>query len=194
MAKTPQEYEWSSYRSYAGLAEIPEWLTVDDLPKYFSIAEQGKDMLAFTEEDGIGALLEPMRQEESENIFTSSRCLKRPVVDRSYYLAPASLAEIINVVMEHYGVGSDTLLSSRAKVRNIPRDVCMFLSRTEACMKILEIANAFKIRQAAASTAVSRIKRQMPLDIQIKQDIFNLKTRINIRRKRVPAWMEFKNI
>jgi hypothetical protein len=81
----PREYEWSSYRSYAGLVQIT---------KYFSIAEQRKDMLTFIEEahrteiDSLstGAFFKPLRQDELEGIFTPSRCLMRLVVDRSYYL------------------------------------------------------------------------------------------------------------
>src|SRR3990172_7038464 len=36
IARVPQEYEWSSYRFYAGLAPKPQWLTVDELPRFFS--------------------------------------------------------------------------------------------------------------------------------------------------------------
>jgi len=60
---------------------------------------------------------------------------------------PAGLAEIIEAVMGHHGVGQGMLLSRRAKVRNTPRDVCIFLARKEVCMKILDITNAFEIRQ-----------------------------------------------
>ena len=85
IVKMPREYEWSSYRSYAGLVQIT---------KYFSIAEQRKDMLTFIEEahrteiDSLstGAFFKPLRQDELEGIFTPSRCLMRLVVDRSYYL------------------------------------------------------------------------------------------------------------
>ena len=45
----------------------------------------------------------------------------------------------------------------------------MFLAREAAYMRILDIANTFEIRKAAASSAVSRVKRQTELDAKFNQ-------------------------
>ena len=70
----------------------------------------------------------------------------------------------------------------------------MFLAREEACMKVRDIAESFEVGKAAASTAVSRIKRQMQVDVQLRQKVINLKTHIQAHRTRVPAWIEAINL
>jgi len=117
-----------------------------------------------------------------------SRCLNRSIVDRSYYLVPASLTDILNEVIMHYQISREKLLSCRTTVKNIPRDVCMFIAREEACMKILDIADFFGIRKAAASTALLRVKEQMRLNTQFSREVTNLQNRIRIGRLQVPSW------
>ena len=192
MVKTPQEYKWSSYRSYKARAQKPEWLTIDELPNYFS----GADWQTFVEGEhqtkidalSIEALFKPQRQKEPKSSLMPNQCLNRPLVERSHYLVLASLEDVINEVMVHYQIGREALLSCRRSVKNMPRDVCMFLAREEAYMRILDIANAFEIRKAAASSAVSRVKHQMELDAQFNQSIANITSRIRSCRLKAPAW------
>ena len=199
IVKTPQEYEWSSYRFYAGIAARPKWLTIEELPKYFPSTKQGPDFWTFIEtetpvEDIFGeATLFKLKQEESKYILMPSQCLSAPIVDQSYYLAPASLTDVIEEVIAHCQLGRDAL-SCRVTVKNTPRDICMYLAREEACLRILDIANAFNIRKAAASMAIARVKHLMEIDAILKQLVIDLKTRIRFRRKQMPAWTELKNI
>ena len=109
------------------------------------------------------------------------------------YLAPASLTDVIEEVIAHCQLGRDAL-SCRVTVKNTPRDICMYLAREEACLRILDIANAFNIRKAAASMAIARVKHLMEIDAILKQLVIDLKTRIRFRRKQMPAWTELKNI
>ena len=197
VAKTPHEYEWSSYRAYAGLAQKPEWLTTEDLPKYFPGPNQNAEFRAFVEKDepteidslSADALFKHLRHEPKDT-FRPSRCLERPYVDRSFYLAPASFANVLNEVMDHYKIGREAMLFCKPSVRNMARDVGMFLAKEEAFIKLHEIADAFEIRPPAASAGVTRVKRQMQIDAGLKQDIVSLKIRLQAYREKLPAWAE----
>ena len=92
-----------------------------------------------------------------------SQCLSASTVDQSYYLAPAGLTDVIEEVVARCQLGRGAL-SCRVRVKNTTRDICMYLAREEACLKILDIANAFNIRKAAASMAIARVKHLMEID------------------------------
>jgi len=131
------------------------------------------------------------RQHRRDFDFAFHHVMNRAsVVDRSFYLAPASIADVLNEVMEHYKVGREAMLSCKPSVRNRPRDVGMFLAREEAHMKLHDIAKVFEIRLPAASTGVSRVKRQMRVDAGLQRDIADLQKRLQAYRVKMPAWVE----
>lgn len=63
-----------------------------------------------------------------------SQCLNSAVVDRSYYLAPASFADVIEEVIAHCKLGRDDLLFRRRSLKNTPRDICIFLAKKRGSM------------------------------------------------------------
>jgi putative transposase len=198
LVNAPQQYEWSSYRVYAGLVTKPEWLTVDDMPRFFTGLRD--DLCAFVEKEDPteldlldpDALFKHRRQQDGNNIPARSLCLEKPFVDRSFKLTPASFAEVTKEVALHYRVGQEDLFSRIGNLRNTPRDVCMFLARNEACMKINDIAEAFRIHKSATSSSIARIKTRLKTDGGLKRDVANLRSRIGTYREKVPAWVEVK--
>lgn len=185
LVRTPEQYKWSSYRFYKAIAQKPEWLTFDELPNYFS----GTDWQSFVEIENqtkidalsLETLFKPQHQ-KAQNSLTPSQCLNKPLVENSHYLLRPSLDDVINQVLAQYQTGREVLLISSRTVKNIPRDVCMFLAREEVCMRISDIAQTFKIRKAAASSAVSRIRSRIELDAQFRQSIAHLSSRIRSYR------------
>lgn len=189
IAHSPKEYKWSSYRAYIFANESKPWLTVDELPKYFDGPNPMETMRQFvensepTQADSLN--LEQLLRGSSDQIFAFSNGCTAVTSP----LKPVSLREVVKIVSFQYNIDATIMLLSRRGIKNHPRDVALYLSRKEACMKINEVAKAFSISRTAASTVISRLNKRMQIEEALNTEINILISKI--RASRMPLEKEW---
>lgn len=192
IVQSPEEYYWSSYRAYIYFVDCPGWLSRQELPTYFSGPNRIASMRDYVEKPEITELdrlrLEEFLRSSSDSSIDPSRCIMPSgEVQTGRRLEPAQLSELIKVVSKHYGIDESNILCIQRGTKNHPRNVALYLARTEACLKVHEVAKEFSISRTAVSSALSRLERQLQIDPSLKTEIAELS--LVIRRYRTPAQM-----
>jgi putative transposase len=166
----PEEYEWSSYRHYIGLAKAPSWLKTgfvldvfggkDAERKYREFVNEG--MKEESESPLMGVIAstilgspefvrvksqEHLGEKEADRNMPALRILTRPTVD-----------EIINTVEKV--IGKDDPLS---------RKVSIYFCHRYSGARLKEIGERFGMSDAAITQASRRVKSSSASDITLRK-------------------------
>jgi len=184
LVQRPIDYKWSTYPVYAGLAEPPPWLTVNELPTYFPGPHHLANLCSAVESD-METEIDKCKADElfthkptgADGLPVPSRCISQTTILANDDCAAlqVGLQEVIENVTNHYKIDKQSLLDFKPTVPNIPRDMCIFLARETANMKVNDIAAAFSLSRTAASSAIARIKNQLPRKLSLLKDIQQIK-------------------
>jgi hypothetical protein len=185
----PEEYHWSSYRAYISLSDCPGWLSIEELPTYFSGPNHIAAMRVYVEDSEQTELdrlsLEELLKPSSDQGIVANRCIMPPDEIHTPRLEPAKLNDVVKVVSTHYGVDGRNIFSTQRGVKNHARNVALYFARKEACLKVHEVAKDFSISRTAVSGAVSRLEKQLQNEPILKTEIALL--RLAIQSLRVPS-------
>jgi len=182
----PEDYEWSSYQSYIYQTEHTKWLVREELPLYFSGPNHLASMRKYVENPSLSELdqisLEKLLRPSSDDAISASRCIVPRAETLMIPLKPAKLVDILEIMSIQFTVKVQSLLESRPGISNRPRDISLFLARSEACLNVCDIAKEFSISRTAASTVISRVEKQIKSDALLAADIKTLRTIIQSKR------------
>lgn len=172
VVRHPGDYEWSSYRATAGLAEAPEWLAADD-----AIASFGDDRgvararyQAFVEA-GIGSVDSPWNDLVGQIYLGSPEFIQRTrdrveVKPRSNehllaqrFVARPKMPEIVSAVAQVMSVPEERIRNGRG---NVGRMVAAWIGCYEGMLPNVEIAAALRLRSGSQITnLVTQCEREL---------------------------------
>lgn len=165
MVEKPDQYEWSSYRAYAGLAAAPPWLHRELIHSFFGSDENTSRKMyrSFVEEVVVGVCPSPFDNVVASTLLGSEsfvewvreRFLKETPKDRELpalrQLADKPTLEAIRRAVE--GI----CLNDRAKARRL----AMYLSRHHTGLKLREIGAEFGVGESAVTQASRRVADEL---------------------------------
>ena len=139
---------------------------MSELPKYVDGPNPLETMRQFVEtseqrQADLLNLEKLLRPSSDDIIALPSRSITRTDGANISRLRPACFMDVIKMVSSHYEIDETKLVLSQRGIKNHPRDVALFLTRKEACLRVQEVAREFSISRTAESTAVSRLKKRM---------------------------------
>ncbi len=201
LTQKPQDYKWSSYRSYLNPVQKPHFLQSNDLLNFFGTTVNGLEKFQEFTIAGIDKKTEDFYGrkkispifgdeyfiEKIKNSLKSILTLQPEIPQQKELLPhPVSIEEIIYVVSQAYEVPRTILLVSKPRKANEARNIAIYLSRTLGGWPLKQIARTFgNNSDSAVGNMVYKIEQRLLKDGQFKKRIEYLKA--NIVSKRMTA-------
>ena len=188
IADRPADYAWSSYRSYIGLEQAPEWLAMGFILGRFgrSLKERRRAYQAFVEERAADKIPNPLKELAygailgGEEFVTQMRDKlegRRADPEVSQLLravSTVSLSTVGDMVSAAYGCTTGELMV-RGRKGHEARDMAIYLSREMTRERLTDIGSYFGgIRPSAVSLACRRVEERMEADKKLKRRVENL--------------------
>ena len=185
MVERPEEYPWSSYKSYIGKNRVPEWQRTEFILNYFGLNTSGNAKINYM--NFVEALLgkkypSPLEATTASTILGSKKFVQKISkqhlserridhnVPAGRKLAPRiSVDEIIDIVKNELDDNG-----------NLTRKVCIFLCRKHSGARLREIGERFGISEAAVSQASRRLELQVMQDQRLKKLLNGLEDRLKL--------------
>jgi len=184
MVKTPEEYEWSSYRFYIGETKPPKWLYRDFILGYFgnkvSIAQ--KEYRKFVSilvsekydsplDEVVGSTLlgSPGFIAFIKDKFLSGKKSDKDLPALKELVKKASMQEIFGEVESVLG-----------KQPALARSVKMFLCQRYTGEKLKDIGKHFGIGESGVSHASRRVNDKIRKDKKLKRKIAKIERKLNL--------------
>ncbi len=180
---TPEDYTWSSYRSYMGRDETPDWLNTDIILNYFgdSSSVNAKDKYRQFIEDALDKEYDnPLDATIASTVLGSEefvqsitrkylgdRRSERDVPAVKLLSARLSLDQIIDIVEGELGEDG-----------NLTRKVSIFFCRKFSGLKLKKIGDHFGISDAAVSQAGRRLELMAKDDLPLQTILKNLEYKL----------------
>lgn len=171
MVSKPQDYEWSSYRCYAGLAPAPNWLNQNLILDHFSVQNQKGKYRDFVETLIEESYETPLKAVVASTLLgspgfveeISETQVRRVRADRT---VPAvkqlagrlSIEKVVDAVKR--AVGEEGVLW---------RKISIHLCHRYGGMKLKEIGEKFGVGDAAVSVTSKRLLLQAAKDEKTKE-------------------------
>jgi REP element-mobilizing transposase RayT len=182
------EYPWSSHVGYLSFAKQWNWLEREKLltmlttkrarrkQAYLNFVSQNEpqEITSFYAMKKIASLLggEAFREWVRHRFVDLELQREIPEAKR---LANTP-QEIIAQVSVYFDLDKSRLRHSRRGVENLPRDIAIYLARSNSRMTLGEIGAAFGVANySTVSSAAERIKIRMIKDARLRQDVEKLK-------------------
>ena len=184
MAEKPGEYSWSSFKSYIGQGNVPNWLRTDFILGYFgkNKLDAGKKYSAFVEEligteydspliDAIGTAVlgSPGFVESVMEAHVGKREQSRDLPALRQLTARPTLEAIVTAV--------DTVFQSDKK---LARQAGMYLCHRHSGKLIREVANLFKVSESAITEAARTFPLRMEANKKLVGEIERTKAMLDI--------------
>lgn len=184
IVKRPEDYPWSSYRSYIGQSRVAEWVKTDFILGYFGQrgAEAGASYRTFVEElidkeyesplqAAIGAAVlgtaDFIEMVTAKHIGT--RRPERDVPALRHLASRPSLEEILRVVGVAFGSN-----------KKVARQAGMYLCHRYSGEKVLEIAKLFAVGPSAITEASRLFPKRMEKDEELGEVIEKIQGELEI--------------
>jgi hypothetical protein len=186
MVKTPEEYEWSSYRFYIGETKPPKWLYRDFILGYFgnkvSVAQKGyhnfvsllineKYDSPLNEVVGSTLLGSPGFITFIKDTFLSGKKPDRDLPALKSLVDKASMQDIFDETETVFG-----------KESALGRNVKMFLSQRYTGEKLKDIATHFGIGESGVSQVSRRVTDKIRKDKKLKNKINKIARKLDLSR------------
>lgn len=186
MVKTPEEYEWSSYRFYIGEKKPPEWLYRDFILGYFgnkvSIAQKGYRSFV--------SLLVNEKYDSPLDEVVSSTLLGGPgfiAFIKDNFLSDKKPDKNLPALKELVEKASmqdifDEVESVLGKQPTLARNVKMFLCQKCTGEKLKDIGIHFGIGESGVSQGSRRVADIIKKDKKLKRKIVKIERKLNLSR------------
>jgi len=177
------QYNWSSHKAYLSGSEKWNWVHKDFILGMLAksrIAQMRKYKQFVGKKDSlkICSFFESMSLpsiigEKSFKDWVKDTFFKGKVdhnIPQTKTLAP-SRRVIKQIVCEHYGIDEQEINLAKRGMKNIPRDMAIYLMRSVSGEPLLRIGEEMGIEKySSVSSAVYRIKKKLPVDKQLRKD------------------------
>ena len=187
LVQKPEDYRWTSYRSYRDNSNQDELVDEEDTLSRFSErkAEAVERYREFVE-GGIGGGDNPYDALEGGIILGSKSFMKKikgilglmkadeEIPHIKKLRATVSIDQVITSCSSYYGKGPEELLQRR----NGERSAAIYLSKQLSGKKNIEIGKYFGIKGPAVSNVIKAMEARMETDTRVKREIENLKMRV----------------
>ena len=181
MVIKPEEYQWSSYRSFIGLAETPEWLKTgfilgcigarDDTNKYRQFVEDAMNQENESPLNGVVASTILGSAEFVKGI--SSKHLGEKTTDRNVpavrKLSRPTLDEIIGAIEQEPEM-----------TESYSRNVSIYFCHRYSGARLREIGERFCLSDAAVSQASRRLRVAYENDVEVKEQLEQIKCKLGL--------------
>jgi len=191
LAKNPEDYEWSSHRSYLSKTKMDNWVNKDFILSIFS-NKMNESLKSYNRYISL------LDEEKTLSIFENKKWPSLlgsedfiEVIKRKYHLAKSNdeipqsktLAPDVGLIKEavagYYGIQIEELSSSRRGTLNQPRNISIYLTRQLRGDSLREIALNFRINKySSVSSVIERMKKETDKDPKLKRIIDKLKFQI----------------
>lgn len=181
---SPEEYFWSSYRSYIGQSSAPRWLYMKAVLEYFGNRETGakKKYRDFVEE-----LLRKEYDSPLQNTFGSS-VLGTPVFLEMIAATHVDEKKVDRAVPEirqfkAFPEVSEIVKAAASVMRGndkLARQVGMYLSHKYSGKKLREIGELFGVGETAIAEARRLLSKKMEQDKKLNEAVEQVKSTLRI--------------
>ncbi|MFC1820910.1 transposase [Thermodesulfobacteriota bacterium] len=186
IAEAPEEYEWSSYRSYIGKQKKPDWLYTDIVLGYFG----KKVSLAQKQYYQFVNMLINKEYESPLKDIVSSTLLGPPdfiAFIKDIYLSGKKADKEIPALKElSRKVSIDDILN---KVENVfekdqvlARNIKLYLCKRYTGEKLKDIGKHFDIGESGISQACRRMSQRLDRDKKLKRKIEKIENKLKLSR------------
>ena len=178
------QYDWSSHKVYLSRSKKWDWVHKDfilgmlaesrnaQLKKYkqFVCKKESSELYLFFERINLPSIIgEKSFVDWVKDTFFDGKIDRN--IPQSKILAP-SIDKIKKIVAEYYQISEQEICLSRRGMKNLPRDIAIYLMRLVGGESLLRIGGVMGIRHnSSVSSAVQRIKRRLSTDKQLEKDI-----------------------
>ncbi|MEA3332287.1 MAG: transposase [Pseudomonadota bacterium] len=180
----PEDYPWSSYKSYIGREKTPEWQKTEFILGYFNGHSSGEAKIKYMNfvEDLLGKeYVSPMKATIASTILGNENFTRRISrmylgVNRTDRNVPAvkilttrlSLDEIIDIIKKELGENEDLI-----------KKMTLFFCRKYSGAKLKEIGERFDMSEAAVSQACRRLELLAKQDQHLEKLLSRLDDTLN---------------
>lgn len=176
----PEEYKWSSYRSYIGQERLPKWLMVDFILGYFGAKAAQKEYRNFVDSMVGKRYKSPLKEVIASTILggidfikeIKEKYLSGRRVDRNVpalaELRRASIEEIKQAVEGAFGDA------------NLARKVALYISHRCSGWTLREIGKHFQIGESGVTRASQRFYEMMEKEKRIKKKVEHICKGLNL--------------
>lgn len=173
IVKEAHEYKWSSYRAKVGLVDRPLWLCTDIIVEKFP---PDISVVAIPDTPIVGSQSFKDKVLLGLNDKVAEACA--PDIKRCKSIP--EIRTIIDATCEYYGIDYETLQYTQRNKLNLPRLICMYMSRKIFGHTLSSIAKTFHYRRpSTVSSYISKLEQQ-GLTKMFNHDMIKILARLNL--------------
>ncbi len=180
----PEEYQWSSYRSYIGQIKVPDWQKTDFILGYFGKKEINarKKYRAFVDEMVGQEYDSPFRGTHGTAVLGTSGFVERVTAT---YLAGKEVDRNVPEIRKYKafpepGEIQMAVTSVMGHNEKLARQVSMYLCHKYSGKKLREIGKLFGVGETAIAEARRLFSRKLEQDKQLCSEVEKVKALLKI--------------
>jgi REP element-mobilizing transposase RayT len=180
----PEEYQWSSYRSYIGQIKAPDWQKTDFILGYFGKkgTEAGKKYRAFVEELIGQEYDSPLHGTYGTAVLGTSGFIEMVTTT---YLAAKEVDRAVPEIRQYKAFPDPEVIRKAAasimgQNEKLARQVGMYLCHKYSGKKLREIGNLFGVGETAIAEARRLLSRKLEQDKKLLEEVERVKSVLNI--------------
>jgi putative transposase len=177
--KSPQDYYWSSHKTYIRSYKTPLWLNTQEVLNRFSSNKGFHRFVISDDDDEVGEFYRKKRkglifgtEEFREKVMKliSKVSPEHPRYEKTY--VRPSVERVLDVVAESYGVKVDDLLEGVRGRENEARKVGMYLVKRMCDLTLNEVAQRFGVTSyGVVGWACNGIRKKIELNKVLKKKV-----------------------
>jgi len=182
LVKKPEDYQWSSYRSYLNKDRCYDWLYTGEILERMNSAEPILNYRRYVDQ-GIDEEMEKFYSRKAQSSILGSRDFKtiqlealnnRKVVESRHDIRRTrdvpSIEDVLSAIADNYKMPLSELKVSKYGTGNLPRLLTMLICRQEYGHKMKDIARIMtRITPSAVSASINRITKRLLKDEDLWQ-------------------------
>lgn len=186
LVKKPEDYQWSSYKSYLNKDRYYDWLCIEEILNQMNSTEPTLSYRRYVNQ-GIDDEIEKFYSRKAQSSILGSRDFKtiqlealnnRNVVESRHDIKRTrdvpSVVDVLSAVADHYKIPLTELKVSKHGTGNLPRLLTMLICRREYGHKMKDIASVMtRITPSAVSASINRITKRLVKNENL-QDMYDL--------------------
>jgi putative transposase len=183
IVEKPEQYQWSSYRSYTGYSKPPEWLRTGFILGYF--AKQTADALrkyrTFIEDRLDKQYESPLKGSIGTSILGSTAFIEK--ISATYLKGKEdgnipALRQLTN-----RPTPEEIVAETKAEFpddEKLARRVSIHLCHKHSGLRLGEIGECFNVRDTAISESSRRFAKELQTDVKLREVVARIKGRLEI--------------
>ena len=190
LVKNLQDYKWSSYRSYLGLAPKPYWLNTTKTLNMLGIKNSSRKYKSFIESDNDKFITEFYSKENLPAImgnmdFRDKISHKKTNINTNILQMQFTTKQVIKLVAKVFAVKEVEIISrQKGQVKsNFVRKLAMYLCQRYCGCKLQEVSNIFNLNsEGAISSALFHVKKELKGG-KYRREILKIEDELYLRKR-----------